>query len=77
MEKWKTILGLILMLFAIFFDWEWFWAFFIFIGLIHIIRSGEIHFVELIAKKENPKLYWSMIILWSLMAIYQMWTYLK
>ena len=37
------MLGLILMGLAIYFDWGWFWAVFILLGLIHVIRSGEIH----------------------------------
>lgn len=77
MEKWKTIVTLTLMLFAIFFDWGWFWAILIFMGLVHIIQSGEIHFVEFISKDEHPKLYWTMIGLWALMAFYQMWNYLQ
>ena len=77
MEKWKTMLALILLICAILLEWNWFWAVFIFIGLVHIIRSKEIHFVESITQKENPKLYWFMVILWTLMAIYQMWNYLK
>ena len=76
MTKWRTILALILMGFAIYFDWSWFWAIFILLGLLHIFKTGEIHFVEAVTKKENPELYWSMIIIWTLLAIYQMWTYL-
>ena len=77
MKKWRTILALILMGFAIYFDWSWFWAIFILLGLIHIFRTGEIHFVEAITKSENPKLYWFMISIWTLLAIYQMWNYLN
>lgn len=61
MKKWKTIFALILMGFAIFFDWGWFWAIFIFLGLIHILKTGEIHFVEVVTKKDHPNLYWFMI----------------
>jgi len=68
MKKWKTILALILMAFAIYFDWSWFWAVFILIGLVHIIKTGEIHFVEAVTRKEDPNLYWFMIGLWTLLA---------
>ncbi len=77
MKKWKTFLALLLMALAIYFNWEWFWAFFILIGLIHVIRSGEIHFVESIAKKETPKLYWFMVVIWSLLALYSIANYLN
>ena len=77
MKKWKTILALILMAVAIWFNWSWFWALFIFLGLIHVIRSGEIHFVESVSKKETPKLYWIMVAIWSLLALYSILNYLK
>jgi len=77
MEKWKTFVALILLVLSIIFDWNWFWAIFIFIGLIHVIRSKEIHFVESVTKKETPKLYWLMVVVWSLLAIYSILRYLN
>jgi len=74
MKKWKTILALILMGFAIYFDWGWFWAIFIIMGLLHVLQSGEIHFVEAVIKEETPTLYWLMIVIWSLLAIYQIYS---
>ena len=77
MKKWKTILGLVFMIIAIYFDWGWFWALFILLGLVHVIRSGKIHFVESVSKEEDPKLYWVMIVIWSLLALYSMLSYLE
>ncbi len=76
-KKWKTILTLILMVAAIYFNWNWFWAVFILLGLIHVIRNEEIHFVEVVSKKETPYLYWVMIIIWSLLALYSILNYLN
>lgn len=70
MDKCRTIVALALLILAIIYEWNWFWALFIFLGLVHIIRSGEIHFVEFITKKEHPKLYWIMILICSFLAIY-------
>jgi len=70
MKKWRTILALILMGLAIYFDWSWFWALFILLGLIHIFKTGEIHFVEAVTKKESPSLYWTMIVIWTILAIF-------
>ena len=75
MKKWKTIVALTLMVFAVYFNWNWFWALFIILGLIHFIRSEEIHFVEVVSKKETPKLYWIMIVIWSLLALYSINNY--
>lgn len=77
MKKWKTFLALTLMAFAVYFDLSWFWALFILLGLIHVIRSGEIHFVEAVKKHETPRLYWAMIIIWSLLALYSILSYLN
>ncbi|MCL7752145.1 hypothetical protein [Polaribacter sp. Z022] len=76
MKKWKTLLALILMAIAIYLNWSWFWALFILLGLIHVIKSGEIHFVEAVSKIETPKLYWFMVLIWSFLALYSMWSYL-
>lgn len=77
MKKWKTLLALVLMAVAIYFNWSWFWAAFILLGLFHVIRSGEIHFVEAVKRKETPKLYWFMVSIWSFLALYSMLSYLK
>lgn len=76
MKYWKTILALILMAFAIYFNWGWFWAIFILLGLIHVLRSKSIHFVEEVTREDAPALYWTMIVIWSLLAFYSMLTYL-
>ncbi|WP_292945379.1 hypothetical protein [Olleya sp. UBA1516] len=76
MKKWKTIIALLLMAFAIILDWNWFWAIFIFLGLIHVIQSGEIHFVESVTKNETPKLYWFMVVIWAVLALYSIADYL-
>ncbi len=76
MKKWKTLLALTLMAFAIYFNWSWFWALFILLGLIHVIRSGEIHFVESVTKSESPRLYWVMVCIWSFLALYSIFNYL-
>jgi len=75
MKKWKTIITLILMLLAIVFNWNWFWGVLLLFGLIHYIVSKEIHFVEVVTKKETPMLYYSMLILWSVLTLYSMQVY--
>ena len=77
MKKWKTILALTLMAIAIYFNWRWFWAGFIMLGLMHVIKNGEILFVESIKRSETPTLFWVMIVIWSLLAIYSILNYLN
>lgn len=77
MKKWKTILALIFMALAIVFNWSWFWAVFILLGLVHMVRNGKIHFVESVDKEETPRLFWVMVIIWSLLALYSVLSYLN
>lgn len=76
MKKWRTLVALLLLVLAVIFEWNWFWALFILVGLLHTIKSKKIHFVEEVSLNENPKLYWIMVIIWSLLALYSMNTYL-
>ena len=70
-------MALLLMAFAIYFNWGWFWALFISLGLVHIIRSEEIHFVEAVKRKETPKLFWIMVAIWSILALYSINSYMQ
>lgn len=76
LKKWKTKLALIFMAFAIYFEWNWFWAIFIGLGLLNVVMVGKIHFVEEVTKKETPRLFWTMVVIWSLLATYSILNYL-
>lgn len=76
MKHWKTIVVLIFMLLAVLFNWSWFWGLLLLFGLIHYIYTGEIHFVEVVSRKESPMLYYIMIIFWSVLTYYSIRSYL-
>ncbi|WP_420551371.1 hypothetical protein [Tenacibaculum aiptasiae] len=76
MRKWKTIIALFLLILAVLFEWNWFWAFFIFMGLVNVLSSKKIHFVEEVSLKESPRLYWTMVIIWSFLALFSILNYL-
>ena len=77
MKHWKTILALILMAFAIYYKWNWFWALIIFLGLINVLFTKEIHFVESIKKNESPLLYWIMVGVWAFFSFANIMMYLQ
>ena len=77
MGKWKTVLALTLLILAVIFEWNWFWAFFILIGLLNVLNSKSIHFVEEVSLEESPKLYWIMVVIWSLLAVFSILNYLN
>lgn len=76
MRKWKTIIALFLLILAVLFEWNWFWAFFIFMGLVNVLNSKTIHFVEEVSLEESPRLYWTMVIIWSFLALFSILNYL-
>lgn len=69
-HKWRTILALILMYLIIIFDWEWMWGILFLIWVIPDLFTGSTYFIEPIHKKENPMLFWIIIISWILMAMF-------
>lgn len=68
--KWGTILALALMYTAMILNWQWVWGILFLIWVIPDVFSGVTYFIEPIKKKENPFLYWFIIVSWILMAIY-------
>ncbi|SIQ73557.1 hypothetical protein SAMN05421797_10314 [Maribacter ulvicola] len=55
------------MVLAIIYDWNWFWALIVALGLLNVIVTGEIHFVESIKKKDAPLMYWLMVAVWTVL----------
>jgi len=76
MKHWKTTLALILMGFAIIYDWKWFWAILILLGLLNVFITKEIHFVESIKKSESPVMYWIMVAVWVFFSVISIMMYL-
>ena len=72
--KWRTILALIIMYIAIIMNWKWAWGILFLFWVIPNILSGITYFIEPIEKKEQPLLYWIIIISWILMALYSVST---
>ena len=62
--KWRTILGLLLMYVAVAFNWQWIWGAFCLYWIIPDFFTGVTYFIEPISRKENPILYWLIMITW-------------
>lgn len=67
--KWRSILGLILIYLAMWFNWQWAWGILFLFWVIPDLNSGVTHFLEPIEKKENPILFWIIIVSWILMSL--------
>lgn len=72
--KWRTIIALVLMYVAILMNWEWAWGLLFLFWVIPDIFSGITYFIEPVSIKENPILYWVIIVSWLLMSIYSLST---
>jgi hypothetical protein len=55
---------------AMFMNWEWAWGILFLFWVIPDIFSGVTYFIEPIEKRQNPILYWIIVVSWILMAIY-------
>ena len=70
LSKWRTILGLIFIYIAMWFDWQWAWGVLFLLWVIPDLMTGVTYFMEPIEKKEHSVLYWIIIVSWILMSLY-------
>ncbi|MEM9771092.1 MAG: hypothetical protein AAF889_05770 [Cyanobacteria bacterium P01_D01_bin.73] len=62
--KWRTIVGLLIAYGAAFLNWQWIWGIFCLYWIIPDFFTGVTHFVEPVYRKENPILFWFILITW-------------
>ena len=67
--KWRTIVGLLLIYVAVALNWQWIWGVFSLFWIIPDFFTGVTYFIEPISRKDNPILYWIIIITWIALAI--------
>jgi len=70
--KWRAILGLLIVYIAILFNLEWIWGIFFIFWIIPDLLLKQTHFIEVITKKNNPVLYWSILFTWFILGIYML-----
>lgn len=68
--KWRSILGLILVWVAVWFNLQWVWGVLFLFWIVPDFFTGVTYFIEPVSKYENPILYWMIMISWLLMSIY-------
>lgn len=72
--KWRTILGLIFIYIAVWFNLQWAWGILFLLWVIPDIMTGITYFMEPIEKQEHPILYWIIILSWIVMSLYSIAT---
>jgi len=73
-SKWRSIIGLILIYLAIWFEWNWAWGILVLLWVLPDLRSGVTYFMEPIEKLKNPFLFWTIIATWLLMGMISLTT---
>jgi predicted transcriptional regulator YdeE len=68
--KWKTIIALAAVWFAVIMNWSWIWGVVFLIWVIPEIRLGRAYFIESVERKQHPLLFWIVILSWILMSVY-------
>ena len=68
--KWRSILGLLLVFCAVFFDWGWIWPILFLLWIIPDLFSGVTFFLEPVYRHENPILFWLIAATWISLSIY-------
>lgn len=68
--KWKSILGIILVMVGMLLDMPILFGALYIIWAISDIKSGEAYILEYVSKEENPVLYWITTLIWLLLGIY-------
>lgn len=62
--KWRTILALLIVYVATFFNWQWIWGVFSLYWIIPDFFTGVTYFTEPVDRKNHPILYWLILITW-------------
>ena len=72
--KWRSILGLILLWVAMWYNLQWVWGILFLIWVIPDLMSGMTYFLEPVSKTEDPILYWTIMVSWIAMCAYSIAT---
>lgn len=68
--KYRSIVGLILLYLAMWFEWQWVWGLLFIMWVIPDLISGVTYFLEPVDKKNHPILYWIIIGSWILLSLF-------
>lgn len=68
--KWRAIFGLGLVFTALAFSQRWLFGLVFLLWMLPDIRSGTTHFLEPVSRRQNPFVYWAVILTWVLLSLY-------
>lgn len=68
-SKWPTGVGLLVLVVATYFDWNWVWGVLYFYWGALSLRTGEAFLVQTVWREDNPGLFWSVSAMWVILAV--------
>ena len=68
--KWRSLIGLIVVYLAIFFEADWLWGALFLFWVIPDLKSGTTYFIEPLNRRHNPVLYWAIVLTWIGLSAY-------
>jgi len=74
--RWKSLMALVAIAAAIWFDWYWIWGVLSVIWGLTDLRNQHTYLLEDIPRSESPVLYWTIVIMWLVMGIWMLSPYL-
>lgn len=66
--KWRSLVGLALLYPAILLEINFIWGLFFLFWIIPDLKSGATYFMERVSRRENPALYWTIVVTWLLLS---------
>lgn len=68
--KWRSLIGLVIVFLAVLLEADWLWGLLFLFWVIPDLKSGTTYFMEPLCRRQNPFLYWTVIITWLVLSAY-------
>ncbi len=68
--KWRSLIGLALIYTAVLFKLDWMWGVLFLFWVIPDLKTGTTCFIEPLSRKENPLLYWTVVVTWIVLSLF-------
>lgn len=68
--KWRTVLGLLLLIVASVLDLAWIWGVLFLLWVVPDLFRGVTYFIDEVRKDEHPVLYWAVVATWIVLSVY-------
>ena len=68
-SKLPTVVSLVVLVTATYFDWYWVWGLLYLYWAVQSVGVGEAFLVQTVRRDGNPVLFWSVSVMWFILAV--------